>query len=184
MLSSKEIVRYLAAFLEKEAIPHLVVDPVMVSKDGSVLLNPDAITALKTELIPLSTLLTPNIPEAEQLIGEKIKTISEAEEAAYIISRLGCQAVLVKGGHLAESPGCDVLFDGKSITHFKGEFIDTAHTHGTGCTYSAAISTHLAKGKSLNNAVSDAKIYVTEAIRRGLGLGHGHGPMNHFYFLD
>lgn len=183
MLSSKNIIEHIVSFLKKAEIPHLVVDPVMGSKDGSPLLKPSAMDTLKSALIPLASLLTPNIPEAEALTGQKISTITEACEAARIITGLGCRATLVKGGHLLESPGCDVLFDGETITFFKGEFIDTPNTHGTGCTYSSAIATHLAFGKPLKLAITDAKKYITEAIRHGLNIGQGHGPTNHFYFL-
>ncbi len=184
MLSSLEIVNHLSAFFNELPVTHFVLDPVMMSKDGSPLLRPDAIETLKSKLIPLATVLTPNIPEAEQLIHKKINSVSEAEEAARLILNLGCQAVLIKGGHLPEAPGCDVLFDGKKITHFNSEFINTKNTHGTGCTYASAIATHLAKGKSLQQSVQAAKSYVTEAIRHSLHIGQGHGPTNHFYFLD
>ncbi len=183
MLSSQKIVKCVAALLKKAALPNLVIDPVMHSKDQSLLLDNDALEILKKDLIPLCKLLTPNIHEAEIFTGKKIKTISEAEAAAQNIIDLGCQAVLVKGGHLAESPGHDILFDGKEITHFQGAFIDTPHTHGTGCTYASAIATQLALGKTLKEAIATAKNYITEAIRNGLKIGHGKGPTDHFYFL-
>ncbi len=183
MLSSKRIVKSIAKLLKKNPIPNFVLDPVMQSKDGTHLLNPEAIEALKKELIPLSTLLTPNIPEAEQLIGKNIRTLSEVEEAAKTIFKLGCRAVLIKGGHLLQSPGSDILFDGEKIQHFKGEFIQTSNTHGTGCTYASAIAAHLARGETLETAISTAKHYVTEAIRYSISIGKGQGPTNHFYFL-
>lgn len=189
MLSSKEIVLKVASLLHSflsatgSQVPHLVVDPVMISKSGYSLLKPEAVDAVKSDLLPLAALATPNIYEAELLSGMKIKTLREAEEAARRIHRLGCRAVLVKGGHLLEEQGCDLLYDGAAVTLYKGEFIDTPHTHGTGCTYSAAIATQLASGKPLREAVREAKNYVTEAIRHGLAIGHGHGPTDHFYFL-
>lgn len=183
MLSSKDIVSCVAALLKQASLPNLVIDPVMHSKDQSSLLQQDALEIFKKDLIPLSVLLTPNIPEAEVFIGEKIKTVSEAEAAARTIAKFGCRAVLIKGGHLLESPAHDILFDGKDITHFKGEFIDSPHTHGTGCTYASAIATHLALGKPLKEAITTAKHYITEAIRHGLNIGHGHGPTDPFYFL-
>ncbi len=183
MLSSKGIVRRVAGLLKSFDIGNLVVDPVMVSKSGYPLLKPDAIARMKDDLIPLATLITPNIREAEILSGIKIGTLSEAEEAARRICSLGCRSVLVKGGHLLEEPGCDLLFDGNEVALYRTEFIKTQNTHGTGCTYSSAIATQLAFGKPLKEAVEKAKIYVTEAIRHGLVIGHGHGPTDHFYFL-
>lgn len=183
MLSSKSIVKRVADLLKRVSIKHLVVDPVMISKSGYPLLKPDAISVLVSNLIPLATLLTPNIEEANQLAGTRIRTIGEAEAAAQKIAELGCPSVLIKGGHLEEKPGCDILFHQGKITLLKGRYLDTPHTHGTGCTYSAAIATHLAFGLSLVSAVKKAKHYITEAIHHPLEIGHGHGPTNHFYFL-
>ncbi|MEC4678810.1 MAG: bifunctional hydroxymethylpyrimidine kinase/phosphomethylpyrimidine kinase [Nitrospirota bacterium] len=183
MLSSQEVVKCVAILLKKAALPNLVIDPVMRSKDESLLLKNDALESLKKDLIPLSRLLTPNIPEAEIFTGKKIKTLAESEAAARSIYDLGCQAVLVKGGHLSESPGHDILFDGKKITHFSGTFIDSPHTHGTGCSYASAIATQLAFGLTLKEAITTAKHYITESIRNGLKIGHGKGPTDHFYFL-
>ncbi len=183
MLSSKGIVKRVAQLLKELGIQNLVVDPVMVSKSGYPLLKPEAITMMKTDLFPLAALVTPNIYEAELLTGIKIRTVAEAEEAARKIHPLGCGAVLVKGGHLLEERGCDLLFDGGETTFFRSDFIESQNTHGTGCTYSAAIAAHIASGKALKQAVQEAKRYVTEAIRHGLSIGHGHGPTDHFYFL-
>jgi hydroxymethylpyrimidine/phosphomethylpyrimidine kinase len=184
MLSSKGIVKRISFLLKQRPVPNLIVDPVMVSKSGFNLLKPDAIALVKSDLIPLAALVTPNIHEAELLAEMKIRNLYEAEEAARKIFTFGCRAVLVKGGHLLEERGCDLLFDGETATVLKGEFIETPHTHGTGCTYSAAIATHLAHGKPLAQAVQSAKAYVTEAIRHALPIGHGHGPTDHFYFLS
>lgn len=183
MLSSKDIVTCIAALLKKTGLTNLVIDPVMHSKDQSPLLDKDALETFKTDLIPLAALLTPNIPEAEAFTGKKIRTVLEAEKAAREILKFGGHAVLIKGGHLLESPAHDILFDGKEITHFSGEFIDSPHTHGTGCTYASAIATHLALGKPLKEAITTAKYFITEAIRNGLKIGHGHGPTDPFYFL-
>jgi hydroxymethylpyrimidine/phosphomethylpyrimidine kinase len=183
MLSSKGIVKRVAQLLKELRVQNLVVDPVMVSKSGYPLLKPDAIAMMKTELFPLAALVTPNVYEAELLTGAKIRTVAEAEEAARKIHLLGCRAVLVKGGHLLEERGCDLLFDGSEITPFRSDFIESQNTHGTGCTYSAAIAAQIASGKKLKQAVKEAKAYVTEAIRHGLSIGHGHGPTDHFYFL-
>ena len=183
MLSSKAIVKCIAALLKKAKIPNIVVDPVMRSKDQSTLLKTDALKIFKKELIPLATLLTPNVAEAEIFTGKKIRTISDAENAARNISKFGSAAVLIKGGHLSAAPAHDILFDGHNISHFRGEFINSPHTHGTGCTYASAIATQLALGKPLKEAVAAAKDYVTEAIRHGLNIGQGQGPTDHFYFL-
>ncbi|MFQ5579900.1 MAG: bifunctional hydroxymethylpyrimidine kinase/phosphomethylpyrimidine kinase [Nitrospiria bacterium] len=181
MLSSTSIVKKVSLLLGDHNIRNLVVDPVMISKSGYPLLRPEAVQSIKTKLIPQASLVMPNIHEAEALMGMKIRTIAETEEAARMMMNLGCEAVLIKGGHLLEAPGCDVLFDGKKITLIKGEYIETPNTHGTGCTYASAVATHLALGLPLIEAVREAKTYVTEAIRHGLPLGHGHGPTGHFY---
>ena len=183
MLSSAEIVQVVAKLLKPQNVTNLVVDPVMIAKSGHRLLKPDAVEALMHELIPLALVVTPNIHEAQQLSGIEIKTLNDARRAAKIIHRLGCRHVLIKGGHLLEDRATDLLYDGRFFELFKSEFIDTPHTHGTGCTFASAIAAHLALGKPLTQAVTAAKAYLTEAIRHGLSIGHGKGPTNHFYFL-
>ncbi|MEP6601999.1 MAG: bifunctional hydroxymethylpyrimidine kinase/phosphomethylpyrimidine kinase [Nitrospirota bacterium] len=183
MLSSAEIVKVVAKLLKPQNVTNLVVDPVMIAKSGHRLLKPDAVEALMHELIPLALVVTPNIHEAQQLSGIEIKTLNDARRAAKIIHRLGCRHVLIKGGHLLEDRATDLLYDGRFFELFKSEFIDTPHTHGTGCTFASAIAAHLALGKPLTQAVTAAKAYLTEAIRHGLAIGHGKGPTNHFYFL-
>jgi hydroxymethylpyrimidine/phosphomethylpyrimidine kinase len=183
MLSSVEIVKVVAKLLKPQNVANLVVDPVMIAKSGHRLLKPDAVEALMHELIPLALVVTPNIHEAQQLSGIEIKTLNDARRAAKIIHRLGCRHVLIKGGHLLEDRATDLLYDGRFFELFKSEFIDTPHTHGTGCTFASAIAAHLALGKPLTQAVTAAKAYLTEAIRHGLSIGHGKGPTNHFYFL-
>jgi hydroxymethylpyrimidine/phosphomethylpyrimidine kinase len=183
MLSSAEIVKVVAKLLKPQNVTNLVVDPVMIAKSGHRLLKPDAVEALMHELIPLALVVTPNIHEAQQLSGIEIKTLNDARRAAKIIHRLGCRHVLIKGGHLLEERATDLLYDGRFFELFKSEFIDTPHTHGTGCTFASAIAAHLALGKPLTQAVTAAKAYLTEAIRHGLSIGHGKGPTNHFYFL-
>ena len=183
MLSSAEIVKVVAKLLKPQNVTNLVVDPVMIAKSGHRLLKPDAVEALMHELIPLALVVTPNIHEAQQLSGIEIKTLNDARRAAKIIHRLGCRHVLIKGGHLLEDRATDLLYDGRFFELFKSEFIDTPHTHGTGCTFASAIAAHLALGKPLTQAVTTAKAYLTEAIRHGLSIGHGKGPTNHFYFL-
>ena len=183
MLSSAEIVTAVAKMLRPQKVANLVVDPVMVAKSGQALLKPEAMEALKRDLIPLALVITPNVQEAEHLAGLPIKTLADARQAAKAIHKLGCRNVLIKGGHLLAERATDLLYDGRFFNIFKGEFIDTPHTHGTGCTFASAIAAQLARGKALPDAVQTAKTYVTEAIRHGLAIGHGKGPTNHFYFL-
>jgi len=183
MLSTPGIVSAVARKLKARAPRHLVVDPVMVAKSGHALLQPDAIASLKAELIPLAEVITPNVHEAEQLSGMTVRSLAEARQAAKIIHKLGCRNVLIKGGHLLAERGTDLLYDGRFFQVFKTEFIDTPHTHGTGCTFASAIAAQLALGRALPDAVQTAKRYLTEAIRHGLAIGHGKGPTNHFYFL-
>ncbi len=183
MLFSAEIVKIVADKLRPLKVNHLIVDPVMISKSGVELLKPDAIEEMTHALFPLASIVTPNIHEAQRLARMTIASLDDAKEAARRIHRFGCRTVLVKGGHLPSAPAVDLFYDGKNFTTIPGEFIDTPNTHGTGCTYSAAIAANLAKGKPLIDAVTTAKRYITEAIRHGLAIGHGHGPTHHFYFL-
>jgi hydroxymethylpyrimidine/phosphomethylpyrimidine kinase len=180
MLVSAAIVECVADELRRRGACNLVVDPVMIATSGRTLLPPEALESLRRKLLPLATLVTPNIPEAECLTGMKIRSPAEAEDAARRILRLGPRAVLVKGGHLAEAPGTDVLCDGGIAWRFAGEFIDTPNTHGTGCTYAAAIAAQLARGRALPEAIGAAKAYLIETIRHSLTIGHGPGPLNHF----
>ena len=184
MLSSAAIVETVARMLKPQNVTNLVVDPVMISKSGHLLLKPEAIDAVKIQLFPLAFLVTPNIHEAQQLSGLEIKTLADARRAAKIIHGFGCKHVLIKGGHLPTDRATDLLYDGRFFNVFKGEFINTPHTHGTGCTFASAIAAHLARGKSVNDAVQTAKTYLTEAIRHSLAIGHGTGPTNHFFFLQ
>lgn len=179
MLYDASVVQLIAEKLHRNPVPHIVVDPVMVSKGGDRLLEPGAIDILKRELIPAATLITPNIPEAELLSGLSIQSLDDVREAATEIKELGCQAVLIKGGHL-EGEAVDVLFDGEIFTEFKSERIASRNTHGTGCTYSAAILSNLIKGHPLIESIRISKDYITEAIRNAFSLGKGHGPLNHF----
>lgn len=183
MLSSPAIAEAVADFLQNHGKAPLVVDPVMVATSGDVLLEEGAIRIYKKKLIPLATLITPNIPEAEVLSGMTIRTISDMETAARRLSTLGCGAVLVKGGHLTES-ACDILWDGKEIHRYEAEKINSENTHGTGCTLSSALAVMLAKGYPLASAVAMAKRYSTGAIYSGKDkkIGHGHGPVDHFWF--
>lgn len=180
MLSSASVIEIVAQKVKEHQLAPLVVDPVMISKSGHPLLAPEAITSLKEKLIPLATLLTPNLPEAEALTGMQIRTEAEMQKAAQQLCALGCQAVLVKGGHL---PGAalDVLYDGSSYYTFSAKRINQKHTHGTGCTLSAAITSFLAREKALVEAVKEGKAYLTAALKQGLAIGQGIGPVNHFH---
>ena len=184
MLSSASLASLVGRKLQQYHVPWIVVDPVMVSKSGHDLLQGDAVDAVKQALIPLASVITPNIHEAERLTGLTIRSLAEARQAAKALHQLGCQHVLIKGGHLLERPATDLLYDGRFFRMYKGEWIDTPHTHGTGCTFASALTAHLAAGKPLPDAVEAAKQYVTEAIRHGLAIGQGRGPTNHFYFLS
>jgi hydroxymethylpyrimidine/phosphomethylpyrimidine kinase len=140
MLSSASIVETVAKMLKPQEVANLVVDPVMISKSGYSLLKPDAIEAVKKQLFPLAILVTPNVHEAQQLSGIQITSLADARRAAKVIHGLGCKHVLIKGGHLLAERATDLLYDGRFFNVFKGEFIDTPHTHGTGCTYASAIA--------------------------------------------
>ena len=180
MLYNAEIVQTVASKLRENTIPHVVVDPVMVAKGGDRLLEKSAIEILKEELLPVATLVTPNIPEAELLAGITIHSEEEIREAAVKIMNLGTRSVLIKGGHSQGDQAIDLLFDGETFTEFKSERIDSRNTHGTGCTYSAAILSNLIQGCSMIEAIRISKSFVTEAIRNAFSLGKGHGPLNHF----
>ena len=178
MLVNSAIVRAVAAKVRQYGIEKLVVDPVLAAKGGVRLIGDEALESLISDLLPLAFVVTPNVPEAEVLAGMTIRSPEDMKEAACRIRRLGALNVIVKGGHLPGEP-LDVLFDGSEYYEFKGERIDTKDTHGTGCTYSAAIATGLAMGKTLPDAVREAKAYVLEAIRHAWRIGKGHGPLNH-----
>jgi hydroxymethylpyrimidine/phosphomethylpyrimidine kinase len=183
MLASAAVIETVAKVLRDWRPPHYVLDPVMVSKTGFALLRPEAVAALGEALLPLATLVTPNVHEAQVLTGTRIRTLAEAEEAGRRLVAAGAPAVLVKGGHLEERPATDVLVTPTGVRIFSGEHVHARHTHGTGCTYSAAIATQLAHGRSLEDAIVRAKAYVTEAIRAGLPVGQGIGPTDHFFYL-
>jgi len=176
-LGSAETVEAVARLAADFAFP-LVVDPVMVSTHGMELLPPAAVRALRELLLPHAALAVPNVPEAEILTGTKIRGLEDVRRAAYLIHGMGARAVLIKGGHLTSDPA-DLLFDGVAYREFPAPRIATRHTHGTGCTYSAAITAGLASGLALGEAVARAKRFIHEAIRGNPGLGHGCGPVNH-----
>ncbi|RMH07457.1 MAG: bifunctional hydroxymethylpyrimidine kinase/phosphomethylpyrimidine kinase [Nitrospirae bacterium] len=183
MLSSSAIIHTVGTKLTQYGVSRLIVDPVMVAKSGQPLLQDNAIETLKTQLIPQALLLTPNIHEAQLLANQSIQTLAEARQAAKAIHRLGCQYVLIKGGHLRERPATDLLYDGRFFRMYQSEMVPTTNTHGTGCTYASAIAAHLARGKPLPEAIEAAKAYITQTLRHAIPIGHGQGPVNHFYFL-
>lgn len=175
MLSNAAIIAVVAAKVQTHAIRRLVVDPVMVAKGGAPLLQPDAVETLIKRLLPLSLVVTPNVPEAEVLWGGAIVGLAEMREAAQRIHDLGPRYVVIKGGHLSIR-AIDLVYDGSTCTMLDGERIDTPHTHGTGCVFSAAMTAELAKGSSVPEAIAAAKRFVTAAIRHGFPLGRGIGP--------
>ncbi len=181
MLSSSEIMRVIADRIKKYGIEKVVLDPVMVAKSGAPLIKEDAIETLKEVMIPLSYVITPNIPEAEIITGMKIESPLDMKEASKRIFSLGAKHVLLKGGHLkGYSKVIDILFDGKSFFVFQADKIETKNTHGTGCTLSSAIAAGLAKGKDVYRAVSDAEKYINMAIKEApKNIGHGFGPLYH-----
>ena len=176
-LGSAEVVREVACAAARFQFP-LVVDPVMISKHGLPLAARTAVDAIREELVPRAALVTPNLPEAEALAGMTVQTLDDMRRAARLIHEMGARAVLIKGGHRGPD-ATDILFDGAEWREFPAERIETPHTHGTGCTYSAAITAGLACGLSLGEAVARAKRFIHEAIRTSPGLGRGSGPVNH-----
>lgn len=180
MLSQPPCMEAVAEKLRQYRPKHVVIDPVMYAKNGCPLMDPGSVDRLIQTVLPLATLLTPNIPEAEKIAGCSIRSVAEMEDAARRIQAMGPKGVLVKGGH-AQGDAVDVLFDGEHFHHYTAERIPTKNTHGTGCTYSSAIAANLALGLDMPAAVERAKAYVTMAIRHALAIGKGHGPTNHFY---
>ncbi len=179
MLSTAPIIRAVAERLAAHRLERLVVDPVMLAKSGDPLLEPDARQALVEAILPLALIVTPNLPETAALAEFPVASLDEMEAAARRIHALGPAWVLVKGGHLKGDP-VDLLFDGRTVTRLAAERVPTPHTHGTGCTYSAAIAAGLARGAPVPDAVAEAKRYVTAAIRAGFALGRGVGSLRHF----
>ena len=182
MLANSGIVRVVAGKVTEHGLSNLVVDPVMVAKGGDPLLQEEAVDALRTLLVPLALVVTPNLPEASVLVGYEVSTLEQARRAARDIVGMGSRSVVVKGGHL-QGDAVDVFYDGKEFREFSSPRVDTTSTHGTGCTFASAIAAGLAKGMRVEEAVGQAKTYVTEAIRRAFPIGSGHGPLNHFHAL-
>jgi hydroxymethylpyrimidine/phosphomethylpyrimidine kinase len=178
MLPTREVIEEVARLLREEALPAPVVDPVVRSTSGFDLIDDEALSALKSELMPLARVVTPNIPEAERITGLSIRDEEGMRLAAARMREMGARAVLVKGGHLT-TDALDLLDEDGRVTLFRAERIETTSTHGTGCTLAAAIAACLARGLPLADSVGAAKRFVTEAIRRAPGLGRGHGPVKH-----
>jgi hydroxymethylpyrimidine/phosphomethylpyrimidine kinase len=184
MLGEAATVRAVCEVLEARGQGVTVVDPVMRAKGGAALLGDSALDVLRGRLIPLATLLTPNLPEAEALLGEAIADVAAMAAAATALRRFGAGAVLLKGGHLDGDEVIDVLATEAGITQFRAPRIASRHTHGTGCTLASAIATGLAQGMGLAEAVERARAYVRAAIAAAPGFGSGHGPLNHAVTLD
>jgi hydroxymethylpyrimidine/phosphomethylpyrimidine kinase len=180
MLANAAIIRTVAKTARRRRLKNLVVDPVMVATSGDLLIEKNAVAALRSELIPVAALVTPNIPEAAELTGMKLRGREDIEEAARRIVEMGAPAVIIKGGHL-KGPAVDLFFDGRKLSALRAPRIRTKNTHGTGCTFSAAVAAYLARGADLEDAVRAAKKYITAALRRGFAVGAGHGPVHHFY---
>ncbi len=180
MLGSADIIETVAAKLKEYAVTNLVVDPVMVAKSGDRLLAEEAVVALRDRLLPLALIVTPNLPEAGVLLERSVERESEMHAAVRDLHALGSRYVLLKGGHLAGDP-VDLLYDGEQLIELRSPRIPTRHTHGTGCTYAAAITALLARGLGVEQAVRDARAYLIGAIEHAHAIGGGQSPVNHLY---
>jgi hydroxymethylpyrimidine/phosphomethylpyrimidine kinase len=185
MLPSAKIIKLVADYFKRISSP-TVVDTVMIAKGGHSLVKDDAVKAIIYDLIPVAFLITPNIDEAEVILDMKINNVEEMKLASEKLLKLNCKAVLLKGGHLEGDKSIDVLYDGEKYSFFEAERINTENTHGTGCTLSSAIAANLGKGLSLEDSVKKAKDYISNAILYASKnkIGHGHGPLNHFYMFE
>jgi hydroxymethylpyrimidine/phosphomethylpyrimidine kinase len=183
MLSSATIIATVAGAVRRHRIHNLVVDPVMVAKGGARLLRDDAVAALREQLVPLAAVLTPNLPEAAVLLGRSITTLEDRRQAARDLVAMGARAAVVKGGH-AEGDAIDIFFDGTHLAELHAPRVDTPNTHGSGCAFSAAITAGLARGHKTEEAVREAKVFITRAILSSIEIGHGHGPVNPAFGLS
>jgi hydroxymethylpyrimidine/phosphomethylpyrimidine kinase len=182
MLSSAPIIEAVADRVKHWDVTKLVVDPVMVAKGGDKLLRDDAVAALRERLLPLASVVTPNLPEAEVLLGRELRSWDDIRDGAAEIYSWGVANVVIKGGHREDDPqATDLLFDGKDYREYSTNRVPTKNSHGTGCTFASAIAATLAKGDNVRNSVSAAKAYVTKALQEAYDIGHGHGPVHHFY---
>jgi hydroxymethylpyrimidine/phosphomethylpyrimidine kinase len=186
MISTADIARVVATSLRRAGARNVVLDPVMIAKSGHALLDPSAVSALREELVPLATVITPNLPEAGVLLDDEMPTsLAEMRDAVRALHRLGPAYVYLKGGHLAGDDSPDLLYDGKTTVELSARRVHTANTHGTGCTLSSAIAALLPQRPDTRRAVEDAKAYLTAAIAASdqLHVGSGHGPVHHFHGL-
>lgn len=188
MVSNSDIIGVIAEGLKKWEVKKIVLDPLMISESGSYLLKKDARSALVNELIPLVNIITPNLYESAAFLKREVVSIQDMEKAAVDLLKMGCKSVLLKGGHLYEksknnisTKAVDIYYNGNSIHRYEADRVNTANTHGTGCTYSSAIASYLALGFRMDKAIEKAKEYITGAIKHSLDIGHGPGPTNHFF---
>jgi hydroxymethylpyrimidine/phosphomethylpyrimidine kinase len=182
MLAHAGIVETVTAKVREHGIENLVVDPVMVAKGGHKLLEDSAIAAMVKSLLPLAAVVTPNLPEAEVITGARIISWDDMRGAAERIVALGARSVVVKGGHFDRSDtSTDLYYDGRSFREYSAVRVRSENTHGTGCTFASAIAAGLARGSTMTDAIAMAKSYVTLAIQHAYPVGHGHGPVHHFY---
>ena len=185
MLYSADLIEAVTATLTKYHARNIVLDPVMVAQSGDKLLQDDAIQAIKDHLMPVADVVTPNLPEAEVLLGQTIKSFEDMQRAARSLAQFGGRSILIKGGHLGENKSTDLLYlteEDRFVT-LEAERIDSRNNHGTGCTLSSAIAAHMSRGSCIEDAVTKAKTFIQNAIRAGAAykIGHGHGPVHHFF---
>lgn len=182
MLFDSPIIEMVARKIKQYEITQYVLDPVMVAKGGAPLLLDEAVTAVRTHLIPLARVITPNLPEAEVLTGLTIRNLEQMKAAALALRQMGAHSVVIKGGHAEGEWATDLFYDGSEFVELREKRFETPHTHGTGCTFAAAVTAGLACGKGIREAVEQAKGFITAAICHPLGIGHGHGPTNHWAY--
>ena len=183
MLATPHVVAAVCDAVARWSLPHLVVDPVMIAKSGDQLLAETAVETIRTRLLPMAAVVTPNRMEAEVLTGYAVVTRQHARDAARRLVAMGARAAVVKGGHFDEPDVVDLLYDGRDFHEFRHTRQQTRHTHGTGCTFAAAIAANLALGHALVDAVARATDYLAGAIRHGIAIGKGHGPLDHFWMV-
>ncbi|KAA0547480.1 bifunctional hydroxymethylpyrimidine kinase/phosphomethylpyrimidine kinase [Bacillus sp. BGMRC 2118] len=182
MLFSSEVIEAVTECIKKSQWKNIVIDPVMIAKGGASLLQNEAIMSMKKNLLPLATIVTPNIPEAEVLTGTSIQSMEDRKTAAMILYDFGVDHIVIKGGHSDDIMAVDLYYNGEYFEEISTQRLNTKNTHGTGCTFSAAITAELAKGSSIENAVMTAKHFIHAAIKYDLHIGSGHGPTNHWAY--
>ena len=185
MLYSAQLIKAVTETLNKYHAHNIVLDPVMVAQSGDKLLQDDAIQAIKDLLMPVADVVTPNLPEAEVLLGQKIESLEDMQRAARSLAQFGGRSILIKGGHLGENKSTDLLYlaEEERFVILEGERVESRNNHGTGCTLSSAIAAHMSRGSRIEDAVTKAKTFIQKAIRAGAAykIGHGHGPVHHFF---